>query len=138
MATLVGAADDLDLVELLVTSLLLQASRAMAAAAQVGGARVRSTAYRRGFLHSFAQRIGERLSGAREQATAEATATHGAALVPVLAERERAVDTAVNDLFPRLRQRSGPVVDPAGWHAGRQAADSADLGPGRRPLAGGY
>jgi hypothetical protein len=137
MATLVGAADDLDLVELLVTSLLLQAGRAMAAAAQVGGARVRSTAYRRGFLYSFAQRIGERLDGAREQATAEATATYGAALVPVLAERERAVDTAVNDLFPRLRQRSGPVVDPAGWHAGRQAADSADLGPGRRPLAGG-
>jgi hypothetical protein len=28
-------------------------------------------------------------------------------------------------------------VDPAGWHAGRRAADDAELGTGRRPLAGG-
>ncbi len=137
MATLVGAAGDLDLVELLVTSLLLQATRAMAAVTRHGGARVRSASFRRGFLYSFAQRIGERLDGARDQATADAAATYGAALVPVLAERERAVEAAVSELFPRLRRRNGPTVDPAGWHAGRRAADDADLGGGPRPLAAG-
>lgn len=137
LATLVGAADDLDLVELMVTSLLVQAGRAMAVAAGTGGARTRSTAYRRGFLYAFAQRIGERLTAACDRATAEATATYGASLVPVLAERERAVDAAVSELFPRLRRRGGRTVDPAGWHAGRQAADDAELGTGRRRLTGG-
>jgi hypothetical protein len=136
MATLVGAADDLELVELLVTSLLLQANRTMTATARAGGQRVRSTAYRRGFLYAFAQRIGERLAEARDEATAEASASYGTALVPVLAERERAVDAAVGELFPLLRRRGGRVVDPAGWHAGRQAADAADLGGGTRPLPG--
>ncbi|MCW2535165.1 MAG: uncharacterized protein JWQ26_864 [Modestobacter sp.] len=131
MATLVGQADDLDVVELLVTSLLLQASRAMTAATRGGGSRARSTAYRRGFLYAFAQRIGERLATARDEATADATAAYGSALLPVLAERERAVDRAVSELFPRLAQRSGRVVDAAGWHAGRLAADDADLGTGR-------
>jgi hypothetical protein len=137
MATLVGAADDLDLVELLVTSLLVQAGRAMTVAAGTGGPRARSTAYRRGFLYSFAQRIGERLESAREQATAEATSTYGTEVVPVLAERARAVDAAVSELFPHLRRRGSRTVDPAGWHAGRQAADDAELGGSRRSLAGG-
>jgi len=134
MATLVGAADDLDLVELLVASLLLQADRALGAAAREGGARVRSTAYRRGFLYAFAQRIGERLETAREAATTAAMATYGAALLPALAEREQAVDRLVGELFPRLRKRTGRAVDAAGWHAGRQAADAADLGTGQRAL----
>ena len=137
MATLVGAADDLDLVELLVTSLLVQAGRAMTVAAGTGGARARSTAFRRGFLYSFAQRIGERLDAARERATAEATSTYGTDLVPVLAERERAVDAVVSELFPHLRRRGGRVVDPAGWHAGRRAADDAEIGAGRSSLADG-
>ena len=137
LATLVGASGDLDLVELMVTSLLVQAGRAMAVAAGTSVARTRSTAYRRGFLYSFAQRIGERLTDARDRATAEATAVYGWSLVPVLAERERAVDAAVSELFPRLRRRGGRVVDPAGWHAGRRAADDAELGAGRRPLTGG-
>jgi hypothetical protein len=128
IATLVGLPGDLDAVELLVTSLLVQVSRAMADAARSGGARSRSTAYRRGFLYSFAQRIEERLTEARDSARVEATATYGAALAPVLADREAAVDEALAELFPSLRRRSGRTVDPAGWHAGRKAADSADLG----------
>lgn len=136
LATLVGAADALALVELLATSLLVQAGRAMTVAAGTGP-RARSTAYRRGFLYSFAQRIGERLESAREQATAEAAGTYGSDLLPVLAERERAVDAAVSELFPHLRRRRSRTVDPAGWHAGRRAADDAELGAGRRSLTGG-
>jgi len=134
IATLVGFRDDVDLVELLVTSLLLQASRAMADAARSGGARARSTPFRRGFLYSFAQRVQERLTTAREAVNAEARADYGAELAPVLAERSAAVDRAVEELFPTLRRRSGTSVDPAGWHAGRRAADDADLGSGRQSL----
>lgn len=134
IATLVGFRDDVDLVELLVTSLLLQAARALADAASSGRARARSTPFRRGFLYSFAQRLEERLTQAREQATAEARADYGAELAPVLAERSAAVDRAVEELFPSLRRRGGSTVDPAGWHAGRRAADDADLGSGRRSL----
>jgi hypothetical protein len=138
IATLVGAHSDLDAVELLVTSLLVQVGRAMAEAARAGGARARSAAYRRGFLYSFAQRIEERLTAARDQARAEATATYGTALAPVLADRQAAVDDAVEALFPSLRRRGGRSVDPAGWSAGREAADAADLGaePGRLARGG--
>jgi hypothetical protein len=128
IATLVGMPGDLDAVELLVTSLLLQAGRALADAVQQAGARGRATAYRRGFLYSFAQRIEERLTEARDSARAEATATYGSALAPVLADRQAAVDRAVEELFPSVRRRGGRTVDAAGWHAGREAADSADLG----------
>jgi hypothetical protein len=131
IATLVGIAAELDLVELLVTSLLVQAGRALILEAGLGGARARSTAYRRGFYYSFAQRIGERLTEAREQAHEEASATYGSALVPLLADRAAAVDRRVEELFPRLRRRSGPTVDPAGWAAGRRAADDAELSGGR-------
>jgi hypothetical protein len=136
IATLVGMPADLDAVELLVTSLLVQAGRALADAARAGGARTRSTAYRRGFLYSYAQRIEERLTEARDQARAEATVTYGTALAPVLADRQAAVDEAVEELFPSLRRRGGRTVDPAGWSAGRQAADAAVLGPPSRRLTG--
>ena len=63
--------------------------------------------------------------------------TTAADLVPVLAERSRAVDAAVSELFPHLRRRGGRVVDPAGWHAGRRAADDAELGASRPSLADG-
>jgi hypothetical protein len=131
IATLVGMPGDLDAVELLVTSLLLQAGRGLADAVQSAGARGRAAAYRRGFLYSYAQRIEERLTEARDAARAEATATYGAALAPVLADRQAAVDRAVQELFPAARRRSGRTVDAAGWHAGRAAADAADLGGSR-------
>ncbi|MBB3676174.1 DUF2786 domain-containing protein [Modestobacter versicolor] len=135
IATLVGMPGDLDAVELLVTSLLLQSGRALADAVQQAGSRGRTAAYRRGFFYSYAQRIEERLTEARDQARVEATATYGSALAPVLADQQAAVDRAVEELFPSVRRRSGRTVDAAGWHAGRQAADAADLGGTR--LTGG-
>jgi hypothetical protein len=131
IVTVVGMGSDVDLVELLVTSLLVQAGRGLTEATRAGGARARSTAFRRGFLYAYAQRIEERLTAARDAARAEARAEYGSALAPVLAERQAAVDRKVEDLFPQLRRRSGRTVDAAGWSAGRQAADAADLGSSR-------
>ena len=136
IATVVGQPVDLELVDLLFTSLLLQATRALADATRGGSAHTRAAVFRRGFLYSYATRVGERLTEAREQATREAAGEYGSALVPVLARREEAVAERVEELFPRLRVRRGRTVDPAGWHAGRQAADRADLGSGRSPLRG--
>jgi len=49
------------------------------------------------------------------------------ALVPVLADRNDAVESACADAFPRTVRRSISVSNAAGWAAGRAAADLASL-----------
>ncbi|MET0965077.1 MAG: DUF2786 domain-containing protein [Nakamurella sp.] len=133
MATVVGMAVDLELVDLLFTSLLVQATHALT---QAGNARTsnggyqsgrtnRSPSFRRAFLLSYAIRIGERLAAADEQAAAESTSSHGAELVPVLARRAEEVDHKFAQMFPNTREIRAKRVDARGWHAGRTAADRA-------------
>ncbi|WP_236830831.1 DUF2786 domain-containing protein [Blastococcus sp. KM273128] len=62
IATLVGVRADLDAVELLFTSLLLQVAQALAAAERQEGRRSSSRTFRRAFLLGYAHRIGERLA----------------------------------------------------------------------------
>ena len=146
LATVVGFEADLDAVELLFTSLLVQASAAMlyAGSRQDAYGRSRTRAFRQSFLVSYAIRIGERLAHAAEHATQEAAAEQeaaagqpagavagagGTALVPFLAARERAVDDAVDEMFGDTlrRGRSVRVTDAEGWASGRAAADLASL-----------
>jgi hypothetical protein len=146
LATVVGFEADLDAVELLFTSLLVQASAAMlyAGSRQDAYGRSRTRAFRQSFLVSYAIRIGERLSHAAEHATQEAAAEQeaaagqpagavagagGTALVPFLAARQRAVDDAVDEIFGDTlrRGRSVRVTDAEGWASGRAAADLASL-----------
>jgi len=136
-ATVVGFETDLDSVELLFTSLLVQATRTLAAAGPRrdlhGGSRTRS--FRQSFLSAFAHRIGERLQEATAQAEAEAAAGHsnGRELVPLLAARAEQVDEAMASWFPHLRQsRVSLPRDAEGWHSGRSAADRAQLGASPR------
>lgn len=131
IATMVGLPMDLDLVDLLFTSLLVQATRAMSDAGRAGTRRTRSPSFRRAFLLSFGLRIGERLAEVRDQVTQEATASRGASLVPVLRARTQAVDDVFARLFPETVQIATRAVDARGWHAGRLAAETADLGSGR-------
>lgn len=123
--TVIGDELDLRLVELLATSLLVQATRAMVAAgAQVsrhGTSRTRS--YRQSFLVAYAVRIGERLRVANES---EATADEGA-LLPVLSARSRAVEELIARQFPNIVSRTVSTSNAAGHHAGRAAADQAQL-----------
>jgi hypothetical protein len=133
MATVVGMAVDLQLVELLFTSLLVQATRALTEAGNVrttqagyrSGRMNRAPAFRRAFLLSYAHRIGERLEAAIDQATAESSVSHGAELVPVLQRRAEAVDQTFARLFPQTGQIRAKRVDARGWDAGRTAADRA-------------
>jgi hypothetical protein len=139
IANLVGATSDADAVELLFTSLLLQVAQALAAAERPSGRGPASRSFRRSFLLGYAHRIGERLTAARERATAEASAeawaAHGVDLRPVLRSRHAAVEERVAELFPSVRaSRSRASVDAGGWFAGRAAAERADVGKRRSSL----
>ncbi|MFP5283954.1 MAG: DUF2786 domain-containing protein, partial [Actinomycetes bacterium] len=129
MATLVGTPVDLDQIELLFTSLLIQATRAMAEAGAAGpGAVDRSASFRRSFLASYAHRIGQRL----KEASAATTSSYGSELVPVLANQAEAVEEAYERLFPHTYARSSRArYSQRGWEAGRAAADRATIVAGR-------
>lgn len=144
LMTVVGFPADLNAVELLFTSLLVQANTAMLRA---GGkkdefGRSRTRAFRQSFLVSYAIRIGERLEQATAHATAEAAGelaavdrdrggpvSTGADLVPFLAARQQAVDDTIDELFGGnlKRGRAARVTDAEGWASGRAAADLAKL-----------
>ncbi|MFE3189829.1 DUF2786 domain-containing protein [Nocardia sp. NPDC059240] len=127
--TVIGDDADLDAVELLSTSLLVQATRAMIAdgdnAARTDEARTR--AFRKAFLIAYATRIGERLAAATAATIAESPEPQR--LLPVLASHQLAVDKAFDTLFPQVRNRGISIRSAAGWDAGRAAADRAHLQP---------
>jgi hypothetical protein len=142
LVTVIGFPADLDAVELLFTSLLVQANTAMlrAGGKQDAYGRSRTRAFRTSFLVSYAIRIGERLSEAAGHAEEEAVAEQRAAtaaggrsggtdLVPFLAARHQAVDDAVDEMFGDglTRSRAVRATDAEGWTSGRAAADLASL-----------
>ena len=116
-----GDEADLDAVELLVTSLLLQADTAMFVHGRTN-ASSRKKSFRQSFLMAYATRIGERLREADENAVA---GVQGA--LPVLRDHESRVAEAFAAMVPTERARSVRVTDPAGWVAGTTAADLASL-----------
>jgi hypothetical protein len=131
--TVVGFPTDLDIVEVLFTSLLVQATTAMTREGsrtdRIGRSRTRS--FRQSFLLSYAHRIQERLSETTRQQTESAAAEPGRAnLLPVLASRTDAVEQATCEMFPHLTTHSaGSAWDREGWASGRAAADLASLTP---------
>lgn len=128
LCTLVGFPVDLDVAELLFTSLLLQASTAMLQASRSTN---RPKAFRRAFLLGYAETIGRRLATAHEEADTE-NATQGTALV--LADRSDRVDALVDEQFPRLRNLRMSTSSGGGLSAGQQAAARADLSTGGRSV----
>jgi hypothetical protein len=130
-STVFGFADDVDTVELLHASLLVQAMRALAVAGRDAspGAQTRSRAYRRAFLLGFAAQIGQRLRETAERETAAAAEREGPSLLPVLASRERQVGEELARVFPHLVSgRRVTFSDGQGYAAGRAAARVAHLG----------
>lgn len=131
--TVLGYRPDTAWVELLYTSLLVQATKAMTNAGPKSTAygTSRTRAFRASFLESFALRIGERLCETTEQAEVEAADGAERDLLPVLSDRRSAVDEAVTRIFPEMTTattgRSWWSQDREGWASGRSAADLADL-----------
>jgi hypothetical protein len=137
MATLVGHETDLEAVELLFTSLLVQAVTAMTRTSARPDRYGRNTtrSFRQSFLMAYAQRIGERLSQATQQVGEQMAAEVGADLLPVLSARSDAVDAAFEQLFPQLVSHVTTVGNRDGWNSGLAAADRARL-HGHQPVTG--
>lgn len=129
-ATVFGYATDLDAVELLYTSLLVQATTAMVHAGSQRDRYGRSSTrfFRQSFLTAYAHRIGERLRFATQHANEQATQETGQdKLLPVLAAREDTVRSAFETMFPGLSSFSVAVSNAAGWASGLATADRASL-----------
>ncbi|MEV6287252.1 DUF2786 domain-containing protein [Kribbella sp. NPDC051770] len=135
VVTIVGAELDLQLTELLATSLLVQANRAMLAAGKHFGHRgeSRTRSFRQSFLMAYAQRIGERLQATADAARSAVPEADQDRLLPVLSRREQQVDALFTKLFPETVTRRTRITNGAGWHAGLTAADLAQLDT-RRPV----
>ncbi|KAA0232140.1 MAG: DUF2786 domain-containing protein [Actinobacteria bacterium] len=136
MSTVVGFPADVAAVELLFTSLLVQAQSALAEAARraPAGTRTRSQPYRSAFLLSYTERIGDRLREINEAVFAEVESEHGSSFLPVLRSRSATIDDYMQEKFGELassRVRGG--YDAAGWAGGRVAADNAQLRFGDLP-----
>jgi hypothetical protein len=127
--TVFGYDQDLDAIELLAASLLVQATSAMARHGSRRDAYGRSTtrSFRRSFLLGFAYRIGHRLREAAEAQVATVSASDHGRLLPVLAARDDRLMAAEQAAFPHLVRRSSSMSNSAGWAAGHVAADLADL-----------
>ncbi|MBB3733114.1 DUF2786 domain-containing protein [Nonomuraea dietziae] len=130
-ATVLGFWADLSWVEVLFTSLLVQAQTALvnSGTKKHGTGRSRNKTFRQSFLSAFASRIGERLAEATAAAISQESASRGTDLVRVLAPREQEVEQAVERMFPHLVSHAVRTSwDREGWAAGSTAADQASLG----------
>jgi hypothetical protein len=129
---LFGHGSDLERVELLFTSLLLQATTALARTPVPSWEN--KAAFRRSWLEGFRHAVGDRLWEAERRACEESSdrfRAAGTSTALVLADRTAEVDAVVQETYPDLttarpRQLSGSGRR-AGWAAGRRA----DLGERR-------
>jgi hypothetical protein len=123
-----GTVGDIDAVELLVTSLLLQADAAMLRHGrrhdESGVARTRS--FRRSFLLAYAARIGERLRAA-EAATIDVEASGEGRLLPALRDHTARLDETFDAAIPHTESKAQTISNGEGWYAGLAAADLALL-----------
>ena len=133
----IGFPGDVERTEVLVTSLLLQLTRAMLATGTTSPTHATASAtaaWRRSFITAFSWRVGERLRDIRrsQEAQAGSSPSDGEEGQPsvalVLADRREAVQQEVQRRYPRLRSlRTDAGSSRAGYTAGRAAAERAEL-----------
>ncbi len=147
-STVIGHPQDLAAVELLSTSLLVQANAAMLRCGQQADCQgvSRTTSFRRAFLVSYATRIGERLRAADHRAVHECS--RSGKLVPVLAPTEPSRSPPLRTSSSRIRRHGRPTsaTHAAGsrgerrqtWRASMSGMPCRDarLGAPRRNCAG--
>ncbi|MFF4509018.1 DUF2786 domain-containing protein [Streptomyces sp. NPDC001401] len=124
-----GYASDLQRVELLYTSLLLQMNSGLAAQSVPPGQGAR--AWRRSWLLGFIHRVGDRIEeaerGAREEAREETSVT-GRSAALVLADRKAVVLRNYKQAYPRSRKGGTTTVTGNGYGVGWRAGSRADIG----------
>ena len=94
-----------------------------------GGNRTKS--FRRSFFNQFSCIVSNRLAEAAELTRNAVDETRSDSLLPVLANREQAVEATVQDRFPDLRSMRTSVTNIAGVTAGQAAGHRADIGSSR-------
>ena len=134
-AIIAGYESDLDVTEVLYTSLHVQA------ASQMAGFRSRTPAatqrWRRSFLFGFANRVAEQLAAARTQAAEPRTARIDGAPGPsgplpdVLARSGRVREFAARSFGRVVAARAAAPAQRSGWRDGHRAAAGVDLGRSR-------
>lgn len=124
-AIVLGSPADLLAVEVLTTSLLVQADAVMLRHGRRADwqGKSRTRAFRHAFLLSFAVRVGQRL----QEATSHVSESEDGCRLPALVEHEQHVDETFEALIPTTTSRR-TAVDGEGWEAGYDAADGAVLG----------
>jgi hypothetical protein len=133
-----GFTSDLERVELLYTSLLLQATRDLVHVRPDSWGES-TAAYRRSWLAGFTSAVATRLHRAEQRAAAEQPATtDGISTALVLRDRTALVEDAVTAAFPRLRTMRRRSLTGSGRSDGFLSGSRADLGArcldGRRAL----
>lgn len=131
-AHLFGYGADLQRIEILFTSLLLQSAHGLQSARPSGRESVQ--AFRRTWLTGFAEAVSQRLEKADSDATATtAPATSGRSVELVLADRRSLAEQAFRATYPQTR-RTTRRLRGSGHHAGQDAGMKANLGTGGRDL----
>ncbi|WP_214370417.1 DUF2786 domain-containing protein [Pseudonocardia sp. H11422] len=127
--TVFGYATDRERVELLYTSLLLQATTQLVRR-RPPRAGESVAAYRRSWLHGFAVQVHERLRDAERAAASAAEHAGGCAgsAALVLVDREARVDRAYAEAFPNLGRARRSTLSGSGFADGAAAGRRADLG----------
>ena len=131
---LFGMGSDLARVDVLYTSLLVQAAHGLAVVRpRDRGESV--SAYRRSWMIGFAYTIQQRLIAAEASVASQAEATRTSAASPtgpsvslVLADRAAIVDRTVAEAYPRLRTARSRMLSGSGSEEGAAAGRRADLG----------
>lgn len=136
--TVFGYASDRERVELLYTSLLMQATAQLV--------RVRPpwpgesvAAYRRSWLQGFSAIVHTRLLAAETKAATDAadrTSTAGKSTELVLADRGALVDRAYGEAFPNVQRARRPSLSGSGFADGADAGERADLNTTARVTRG--
>jgi hypothetical protein len=132
---LFGFGADIDRVELLYTSLLVQAAHALAVEYVPYGES--TAAYRRSWYAGYAHAVGRRLTAAEARAQADATraqtsqaatAGSGRSVALVLADRSVTVTAARDAAYPKLGKARTRQLSGSGTRRGYDAGQRADLG----------
>jgi hypothetical protein len=128
----VGFPVDLEMVEALVTSLLVQLSGAMLRGQPPAATASASAAWRRSFISGFVGTVTTRLEAQRAAVVVDVTAASGTSVALVLADRDARVDADFRRRHPRVRiSRVSSGSSRHGHSAGAEAGRLADLGGGR-------
>lgn len=129
--TIVGAASDRERVEMLYTSVLVQAYQGLGRVS--GPSAARTKVLRSSYLVAFGHRVGERLTEIERATIAEDVVSSGTGAEVVLVDRKAQVEVAFDALFGGTTKTVGKSrrYSESAWRAGVDGANRADLGQSR-------